>query len=106
MSTKSIPITALPSFFKDIEIVDTDCVKNSQLLISEELKQQKIDSELYTEQIPRLFCNNRIKQIYQSNNFAEIKKLQQQAQADLQPIYDNLKRNKYNAWAKVRVSGA
>ena len=105
MSTKSIPITALPSFFKDIEIVDTDCVKNCQLLVSEGLKQQRIDSELYTEQTPMLFCNNKVKKIYQSNNFAKIKKLEQQAQADLQPIYDNLKRSSDDAWTKVRVSG-
>lgn len=90
MSTTKIPERALPSFFKDIEIVGGETLQACSLHISDELKRKKIDCEISAASTPTLMATKRVKEIYQSNNFNEIKALEKRVQADLQPIYDNI----------------
>lgn len=102
MSTTTISPKALPSFFKNVEIVDTDCLSSAKLLVSDTLKDQKIEAEFFADSAPVLLCSQQVKRLYQSNDFDGIKRLEKQAQKDLQPVYENIKQNKGNAWTKVR----
>ncbi|KAF2075338.1 hypothetical protein CYY_003367 [Polysphondylium violaceum] len=50
---------------------------------------------------PVLSFSNQVKNIYQSNNFAQIKQLENMVNNDLTPVYDNISLYPNSAWVKV-----
>lgn len=105
MITMEIPKKALPSFFQNAEIVTPPKKGRLSLMAADDVKNQKIDCEISATTSPILFASKKVKQIYQNNDFAAIKKLEEQSQKDLQPIYENIKNNKEKAWTRVRSGG-
>lgn len=102
MSTMKVPERVLPSFFKNIEIVGNETLQSCRLSVDDELKKKKIDCEISARSTPMLMVTKKVKGIYLSNNFTQIKELEKKAQADLKPIYDNISQHKENAWTRVR----
>lgn len=98
----------LPPFFRDVEIVgsaDVEVEKYRKMHLRQARNAQPVSCQITGASAPVLLTNQRIRDIYQSNRFSEIKKLEEKAQKDLQPIYDNISRNGDAAWTKVRSEG-
>ncbi|KAF2070921.1 hypothetical protein CYY_007765 [Polysphondylium violaceum] len=49
----------------------------------------------------RIGMSNQTKAIYQSNNFNDLLKLQNEFQKDLQPLYEYISQNGYSAWQRL-----
>lgn len=100
-----VPQTALPSFFKDVEIIGIMDAEMCRDLMAHQDTNAEIHADISAPSTPSLLTTKNVKKIYQSNDFESIKKLEAKAQKDLQPIYDNLTQNKEKAWTKVRSGG-
>ncbi len=102
LTARTIPLTAIPSFLKGVEIDgDGSMLSACNDFLTDELRKAEIKSEL-TTQIPNLKTSNRVRDIYQKQDFAKIKQLEKVAQDAIQPIVDNIKTNRYGAWTKVK----
>lgn len=105
-NTTAIPNSALPSFFKGVEIVGNAADEAKKMKRSNgPLKTENIECELKVDQPPMLITNHKIKDIYVKNNFAYIKRLETLARKDLDPIYNNISTKGASAWTKVRKDG-
>lgn len=105
MTNKTLPRNALPSFFKDVEIVGSahdDFLKYQLNNQANVLKDTKDEIELGVQNTPRLVTSDRVKSLYVNNDFKAIQNLQKEAQKDIDPIHENIKLNKEKAWTRVR----
>ncbi|PJG66995.1 hypothetical protein [Acinetobacter seifertii] len=105
MINKTLPRNALPSFFKDVEIVgyaQDDFLKYQLDNQSAILKDTKDEIVLGVQNTPRLVTSDRVKSIYVNNDFKAIQNLQKEAQKDIDPIHENIKLHKEKAWTRVR----
>lgn len=109
-TTTSIPLGALPSFFKDTQIVcsareDFQAGQRKKALKALPSANENIQCNLIQVSSPVLRMDNNTRNIYQSNNFSKIKELEKKMDQDLKPIYDNIRINNENAWTKVQSQG-
>lgn len=109
-SATSIPLGALPSFFKDTQIVcsaqeDFQAGQRKGALKTLSSANEDIQCSLIRVSPPVLRMDNNTRNIYQSNDFTKIKELEEKMDQDLKPIYDNIRTNSENAWTKVRSQG-
>lgn len=105
MINKTLPRNALPSFFKDVEIVGSaqdDFLKYQLDNQSTVLKDTKDEIVLGIQNTPRLVTSDRVKSLYVNNDFKAIQNLQKEAQKDIDPIHENIKLHKEKAWTRVR----
>ncbi|UVL00924.1 hypothetical protein [Pseudomonas sp. B21-048] len=109
MTQSQVKIDALPAFFRDIEIIGPAVHEipkykalHASLLFASSAKQ---NIEVTADSSPVLLASRSVKEIYQSNNFSQIKDMERKAQNDLQAIYTNVSQNGTNAWTKVRSQG-
>lgn len=105
MINKTLPRNALPSFFKDVEIVGSaqdDFLKYQLDNQSTVLKDTKDEIVLGVQNTPRLVTSDRVKSLYVNNDFKAIQNLQKEAQKDIGPIHENIKLHKEKAWTRVR----
>ncbi|MBJ9721072.1 hypothetical protein I5515_04590 [Acinetobacter calcoaceticus] len=105
MINKTLPRNALPSFFKDVEIVGSaqdDFLKYQLDNQSNVLKDTKDEIVLGIQNTPRLVTSDRVKSLYVNNDFKAIQNLQKEAQKDIDPIHENIKLHKEKAWTRVR----
>lgn len=105
MINKTLPRNALPSFFKDVEIVgyaQDDFLKYQLDNQSAILKDTKDEIVLGVQNTPRLVTSDRVKSLYVNNDFKAIQNLQKEAQKDIDPIHENIKLHKEKAWTRVR----
>lgn len=106
MTETTLLNNVFPTFIKNVEIVEPAgkavrriCQQNANTVNNT----KKINCDLKVDTMPTLLTSNAVRQVYQQNKFGEIKELEKQAQKDLQVLYDNIKKNKENAWVKVRA---
>ncbi|MEG4918055.1 sigma-70 family RNA polymerase sigma factor [Microcoleus sp. B7-D4] len=108
MNPMSVNQESLPSFFRDVEIVGPahlELPKYRAYHANAGISSSPKQGEVSAESTPILLANKAVKEIYQSNDFAKIKKLEANAQKDLQAVYDNVAQNKEKAWTKVEKDG-
>lgn len=106
VANTSIPMDVLPPFLRDVEIVENAAVEiMNRKKVNAVMKGQEIKSEIKVSQTPILMTSKEVKKAYIQNDFKKIKELEQKAQKDLQPIYENISKNGAKAWTKVRSGG-
>ncbi|KAF2074984.1 hypothetical protein CYY_003723 [Polysphondylium violaceum] len=93
------------SNLKFIRSIDESCKFYRSLHDSSGLNSQLNQSpggfSLSVSSQPQLLTPNSVKKIYQSNNWKEIKKLQDQSDNDLNAIYTNFRNHPNNCWNEV-----
>ncbi len=110
MSNQTIPLDALPSFFKDAVII---CPAEEDFMADQgkraanglTVSDEEIKFDIFKVTPPSMRMDDNARKIYQSNDFAQIKKLEEKMDHDLRPIYDNINTNSENAWTRVRSHG-
>ena len=96
---------ALPDFFKDVEIVgsaDHEVEKYKTQHSALMMTNAKTNVDVKAVSSPVLLASKSVRQAYQSNNFSQIKKMEQDAQNDLDAIYTNVSTKGKSAWTKVK----
>ncbi len=108
-SNPSIPLRALPSFFKDAAIVSSaqEDFQSERSEVKRKILQadERIESKLVSVSSQELHMNSNARKIYQSNDFSKIEMLEKKMDNDLTPIYDNIKEHCENAWTRVVSQG-
>lgn len=110
MSNQTIPLDALPSFFKDAVVVcsareDFMADQGKRSVNALEVSNEEIKFDLVDVTHPSMSMDDNARSIYQSNNFTKIKELENKMDRDLRAIYDNINTNGENAWTRVRSHG-
>lgn len=105
--TGYVPNNALPPFFQDLRIIcsASEEMKEHRAKFHTQSMPQSIQCQVTSVSTPKLYMNRRIKHIYQSNDFKEIKRLEKQTRADLQSVYDKIEKDGAGAWTKVEKGG-
>ena len=96
---------ALPSFFRDVEIVGSahlELPKYREFYALADVSTSPQNCQVSSESSPILLASKTVKEVYQSNDFAKIKELEAKAQKDLGAVYTNVATNKEKAWTKVK----
>lgn len=109
-SNQTIPLNALPPFFKDAVIV---CPAEEDFMSGQEkrfmnaipVSNDEIKFDIVKVIPPSMRMDDNARKIYQSNDFAQIKKLEEKMDQDLKPIHENISTNGENAWTRVRSHG-
>jgi len=106
------PIHLSKYFGKSAEIVGTLAESMKQLRehhatlpqYSLALGAQQSTTNVTPDCQPVLNCTAEVKSAYQTNNWNKIKKLEQDAQKDIQPLYDLIKEKGDDAWVQVKIT--
>ncbi len=103
----SIPIGALPPFFQGIRVI---CPASKEIINHRAKFQvcfarEETKCQINSVTTPKLYMSHRIKRIYQSNNFGEIKRLEEKSKKDLQSVYEKIEKYGAGAWNKVEKDG-
>lgn len=98
----------LPSFLRDVEIVGPahrELPKYRSVYSNLAVSSTPQHGEISMDKIPLLLTDKKVRDVYQHNDFAQLKALEKAAQKDLQAVYENVSRNGEKAWTKVRKDG-
>jgi hypothetical protein len=109
MSQSALVKEALPEFFRDVEIVGPATLEvpkyralHAKTLGKYLAANKKTDVEIAAKTTPVLLASKSVKEIYQRNDFAKIKLLEDTAQKELDAVYTNVSTKGDQAWTKVR----
>ena len=100
--------SSFPHFFSNLEIVGSatnEIPKYREthlLLLANKVPNQKENVDVKAEGSPLIFFTAESAKAYKNNDFDAIKMLQTKANDDLRVVYENVSRNKSDAWTKVR----
>ncbi|MCC4770493.1 hypothetical protein FXV91_09930 [Methanosarcina sp. DH2] len=108
---ESILITSpesLPSFFRDVQVIGPahlELQKYRAKYSKLDISSKPTNCEVRADKSPMLLVPKEVREAYQRNDFAAIKKFETQSQEDLQAVYDNVSKNGEKAWTKVKKDG-
>jgi len=108
MSTFDLDRNALPSFFRDAEVVgpaENDIPHFRALAAGLGAANGTNNCELTVARPSTLQLDKTGAAAYRGNDFGKIKELQSAAQKDLEAVYTNISTKKTAAWTKVRKDG-
>jgi len=100
----------LPTFFGPLTVIGTateEIVKYRALHASNPVYARMAATQptnVKVTQQPLLSCSKEVQQAYQTNNFDKIKAIEDKANSDLNPIYENIIKKGDSAWVKVKSS--
>lgn len=89
MSAAVIPPKALPSFFQNVEIIDSDALRSCRQMVSNDMKNQKLEGTITAAAQPILLSSRKTAQTYQTHDYKAIKELEKLAQQDIGPIHEH-----------------
>ncbi len=105
--TGCAPAGELPAFFQGLRVVGpaSEEIEKQKAASHSRSIRQDVQCQIASVSVPKLYMNQKTKQIYQNNDFAKIKRLEEKTRNDLKSVYDRIRNEGAGAWTKVEKDG-